>query len=348
MKRTGSARLWLIGLFVPALASAQIDPEKRDLIQLGYNAAVEGKQPIAAYAFYYHNEPDFLRTNLTLRVALAPTYLDSELGVSGALTPYTDIGIGLAGGGFADSYNEIRDGTFYESESFDGYGGEMSLSLYHLFDPGREIPLSLVLRGIGHYSVYARDSTTASTFSLPNDHLDGGMRAGLRFGGVEPTLFPALAMELSVWYEGHLRTASGYYGYDNDRELNFQSHLFWSEAALSYTFPNSQNIYVRLTAGTSIDADRFSAYRLGGFLPLIAEFPLSLPGYFYQEISARQFVLLNANYLVPIDKKDRWELAFNASTAVVDYLPGEGQPGSWLSGVSGGSSGIHHRTAGKS
>ncbi|HEV2318273.1 MAG TPA: hypothetical protein VGV18_00875, partial [Verrucomicrobiae bacterium] len=67
-----------------------------------------------------------------------------------------------------------------------------------------------------------------------------------------------------------------------------------------------------------------------------AEFPLSMPGYFYQEISARQFVLLNANYLVPIDKKNQWELAFNASTAVVDYLPGEGQPGNWLNGVSGG------------
>ena len=167
MKRTGSALLWLIGLFVPALASAQIDPEKRDLIQLGYNAAFEGKQPISAYAFYYHNQPDFLRTNFTLRVALAPTYLDSELGVSGALAPNTDIGIGLAGGGFADSYNEIRDGTFYESESFDGYGGEMSLSIYHLFDPGREIPLSLVLRGIGHYSVYARDSTRRPRSACP-------------------------------------------------------------------------------------------------------------------------------------------------------------------------------------
>ncbi len=85
-----------------------------------------------------------------------------------------------------------------------------------------------------------------------------------------------------------------------------------------------------------MDADRFSAYRLGGFLPLIAEFPLSLPGYFYQEISARQFVLLNANYMVPIDPKARWDLAFDASTAVVDYLHGEGQPGNWLSGVGGG------------
>lgn len=335
MRRNGSVLSWL-AWFIPLTACAQIDPVKRDLVQVGYNAAFEGHQPIAAYAFYYHNQPDFLRTNLTLRLAVSPTYADSELGVANALGPNTDIGIGAAGGGFADSYNEIRGGTFYPAESFDGFGGETSFSIYHLFDPGREIPLYLILRGTEHYSIYEADDT-ASDFELPNNHLDSSVRTGLRFGGVEPTLFPALAMELSAWYEGHWRTNPGYYGYASDPyQLNSQSHLFWLEAALSYTFSNKQNIYVRLTAGTSLDADRFSAYRLGGLLPLIAEFPLSMPGYFYQEISARQFVLFNANYLVPIDQKARWELAFNASTAVVDYLHGEGQPGNWLNGVAGG------------
>ncbi|MGH7941488.1 MAG: hypothetical protein ACREE6_07030 [Limisphaerales bacterium] len=343
MKLSGSVPLLLM-LFAPVLASAQIDPVKRDMIQIGYNGALEGRQPFSGYAYYYHNQPDFLQeTNLTLRVAVAPTYVDSELGILNGLGNLTDIGVGAAGGAFADSYNEIHGGTFIQAQSFDGYGGEMSLSLYHLFDPGRLIPLSLVFRLTPHFSAYGRDNT-ASDFALPADHLDGSVRTGLRFGGVEPTLFPALAMELSVWYEGHFRSNPGYYGYDTPGDpnydpyhLNIQSHLFWAEAALSYTFSNSQqNVYLRLTAGTSVDADRFSAYRLGSFLPLIAEFPLSMPGYFYQEISARQFVLLNANYLIPIDKRKRWELVFNASTAVVDYLPGESQPGNWLNGVSGG------------
>ena len=119
-------------------------------------------------------------------------------------------------------------------------------------------------------------------------------------------------MELSIWYEGQFRTDSGPYGFNGvsyDRSVEEQSHLFWAEAALSYTLPKSQqNFYVRLTAGTSVDADRFSAYRLGGYLPLVAEFPLSLPGYYFQEISARQFVLFNANYLLPLDKSQRWNL----------------------------------------
>jgi hypothetical protein len=85
-----------------------------------------------------------------------------------------------------------------------------------------------------------------------------------------------------------------------------------------------------------VDADRFSAYRLGGELPLVSEFPLTLPGYFYQEISARQFVLFNGNYIVPLDRKQHFSFDLTASSAFVDYLPGESQPGNWLNGVGGG------------
>ena len=336
MKPIGRALLWLM-LFAPGFVSAQIDPVRRDLIQLGYNQAFEGHAPFTGYAFYYHNQPDFLRTNLTLRLALAPVYLDSEFGFVHGLGPNTDFAIGLAGGGFADSYNEIHGGTYYPRQSFEGSGGEISASIYHLFNPADQIPLNLILRGTAHYSTFDRSDNTAANFALPGDRGEFSIRTGLRWGGIEPTLFPALAMELSVWYEGQLRTDSGTYGINGDRAVEEQSHLFWAEAALSYTLPKSQqNLYVRLTAGTSVDADHFSAYRLGGYLPLVAEFPLSLPGYYFQEISARQFVLFNANYLLPLDKNQRWNLGVNASSAFVDYLPGEEQPGNWLNGVGGG------------
>ena len=52
---------------------AQIDPEHRELFQLGYNQPLEGRGPIAGYAYYYHNEPGFIRTNLTLLNTLTLT-----------------------------------------------------------------------------------------------------------------------------------------------------------------------------------------------------------------------------------------------------------------------------------
>src|SRR5947207_15434938 len=102
-----------VGLVVLARladAQAQIDPSKRELIQIGYNQPLEGKAPISGYGFYYLNKPQWLRTNLTLRLAVAPVYLDGELGIGQALGRDTDVGIGIFGGGFADSHSEIRRG----------------------------------------------------------------------------------------------------------------------------------------------------------------------------------------------------------------------------------------------
>jgi hypothetical protein len=325
--------LFVTGCLTPFVAAAQIDPVERELIQVGYNAALQGHPPLSAYAFYYLNKPDFLGTNRTLRLAVAPTYLDSELGISHLFGENTDLGIGVAGGGFADNYAEIRKGSYLQSESFSGYGGELSASLYHLFNPGAKIPLNGLVRLTGHYSTYSRDDRTDPDFEIAKDHGTFSLRTGLRWGGREPTLFPSLAMELSAWYEGYFKTADDTYGF-GDRRLEAQSHLFWGEALLAYTLPEwKHSFYVSLTAGTSLEPDRFSAYRLGALLPLVSEFPLSLPGYYYQEISARSFGLLGLNYIVPLDDQQRWNFNGTLTTAVVDYLHGLEQPGNSHTGV---------------
>jgi hypothetical protein len=322
-------------LFSPYNVMAQIDPVPRELVQLGYNAALKGHSPLSAYAFYYHNQPTFLRfTNITLRLAVAPTYLDSELGVREALGPYTDVGIGVAGGGFADSYAEIRRGKYITEESFIGHGGELSASIYHLFTPRSRVPLNGILRVSGRFSTYAEDDTDAN-FELPDDRGTFAVRTGLRWGGSEPTLYPQVAMGLSVWYEGQFRTDDGVYGY-GDRSVEPDSHLFWAEALLAYTTTLRHNFDIRLTLGTSINPDRFSTYRLGALLPLISEFPLSLPGYYYQEISATDFVLLSGSYLLPLHQKQRWNLHFSAATALVDYLNGLDQAEHSHTGVGAG------------
>lgn len=323
---------WLPG------ARAQIDPVHRELVQLGYNQPLEGRGPIAAYAFYYLNRPAFLdHSNLTLRLAIAPVYLDSEFGLRGALGPHTDLGLGLAGGGFADSYAEVRAGKYEREESFLGHGGMISSSLYHRFNPDARMPLHGVLRGGVRYSTYNGDSSTDDAFAVPEDQVAFRVRAGLRLGGVEPVMMPALAAELSLWYDGDFRANPNRYGFADDREVHPASHLFWARALLNYTTRAwKHNFGISLTAGTGLDLDRFSAYRLGGTLPLVAEFPLSLPGYYHQELSARSFALLSGNYNVPLDRRQRFLLNLTGSTAWVDYLDGLEQSNRWNHGVGGG------------
>ena len=329
--------LILAGLGWAWTARGQIDPIKRELIQLGYNQPIQGRAPLGGYAFYYLNLPQFLETNLTLRLAIAPVYLDTELGIGKVIGPYTDIGLGLHGGGFADSYAEIRGGDYRRSESFTGHGGGVSASLYHLFNPGRMIPLSAVFRVENHYSIYSRDDDTSDRFTVPDDRATWNFRTGLRWGGIEPTMNPEFGLELSAWYEAQVRTDSGAYGFNGDRRVEPISHLYWARALMSYTFTNWQHhLAVSMTLGGSAEADRFSAYRLGGVLPLVAEFPLTLPGYYFQEISAESFALLGANYLLPLDSENHWALSFVAAGAVANYLHGLAQPGSWHTGIGAG------------
>ena len=316
---------------------AQIDPESRNLLNLGFNQSLHNDGPNAAYAFYYWNMPDVPRTNTTLRVVIAPVYLDAELGFKGLLGKNTDLGLEVFGGGFYNSYAEVRQGNYYRNESFDGNGGGGSVSVYHLFNPEGKIPLNGLLRASINYHDFEKTGDTADNFTLPENQPFYALRAGLRWGGKEPMLGPRLAMELSAWYEMDYRPKSGLYGFDRDRELNSITHQFIARALGIYTTPRSEDyIMLGAVAGAVIDSDRFSAFRLGGALPFTSEIPLYLPGYFYQELSAKQFGLLYGLYGIPLDKDKQWLVFADGAVAAVDYIHGLKQPGDWNSGVGSG------------
>jgi len=316
-------------------ASAQIDPKPRSLLQLGYDLSLSDQGPKSLYAYYYYNDPEFVRTNVALRLAVAPIYFDGEIGFRQLISPHTHAGIGIYGGGFGENYYEVRQGHYYKEESFDGHGGGMSLNLYHRINPGYFIPLNLVLKGGAHYSAYTATSKTDDDFDLPDDRMSTFARAGLRFAGKEPMLYPDLAMEVSVWFERQWRLDHTPYGFDTDpRQVEDATDLYWLYAGLSYAWTNTgHQISFALTVGGSEHADRFSAWRLGGVLPLAAELPLTLPGYYYEEISAKRFVHMSAAYVAPLSADHRWQLRLGVASAYVDYLPGFELPSRWQTGV---------------
>jgi hypothetical protein len=332
---------WTLRVCILALGASvvfgQLDPEPRKLIQIGYNQPLEGQGPIAGYGFFYYNRPNFFSTNLTFRAAIAPIYIDTELGFKHLLGEHTDFAVGVAGGGFADTYSEIRQGELKKGESFTGHGGEVSAGVFHLFNPEWKVPLYGVIRGSVHESIFERDSETAPGFTLPDDFTTYRLRTGLRLGGREPTLNTPLAFEISVWYETFYRDDDQRYGFAGDRALAQNSHLFWGRSLLKYTFEETQQYFdLSMTLGATVDADRFSAYRLGGVLPFVSEFPLSIPGYYYQELTAKRFALVNGEYSFPITPNKHWRMSLFAGGGIVSYLEGMEQPQTWHSGVGAG------------
>ena len=313
---------------------AQVDPEHRNLLELGYDEPLAGQGPQGVYAYYYYNQPDVLSTNVDLRLAIAPVYLDGELGLKRWFSPNTDIGFGFSGGAFGDNYYEVRQGSYLKNESFDGNGGGVSLSVYQLLNPGVLIPVSVIVRGGGHYSAFTDTSDTAGNFALPANQTTAYTLAGIRVAGKEPNLYPDLGLELSVWFERQWRFDSDTYGFNNDRRLNPNTDLYWLYAGLNYAWTNSgQMASLAVTAGGSTDADRLTAWRLGGVLPLVAEYPLTLPGYYYEELTATRFVHIYAAYNVPLEPEHRLLFRVEAATAHLEYLPGFEQRSDWQTGA---------------
>jgi hypothetical protein len=320
--------------WVAASGQAQIDPVARNLVELGYDQAVVGHGPQAAYLYYYYNSPDYFGPGTDLRAAIAPAYVDSEIGFTHLLSPSTDVGVGLSGGAFGDNFYDVAQGRYLETQSFYGSGGGMSLSIYQLLDPGKLIPLNVVVRGGFHYAAYFDTPQTASAFKLPQDQLQAYTLLGLRLAGKQPMLLPALGLEVSVWFQRERKFDADTYGFDNDRSISPYTDLYWLYAGLDYTFKgNGDRFSLALTAGGSTGADLFTAWRLGGDLPLVSEFPLIIPGYYYDELTATRFAHVYASYGIPLDEAHRWDLRLEAATARLDYFPGFEQRGDWQTGA---------------
>jgi hypothetical protein len=330
-----SLSLTLLGLALSATNGlAQIDPIERNLVELGYDQPLAGHGPQAEYAYYYYNTPDFLSPDIALRMAIAPAYLDSELGFKHLLSPYTDMGFGLSGGAFGDNFYDVRQGNYLESQSFYGSGGGSSVSIYQLLDPGLKIPLNLVARGGFHYASYFATPETSPKFKLPEDQVDAYTLIGVRFAGNQPVLYPALGLELSAWFQRERHFDDDTYGFDNDRRITPDTDLYWVYASLDYELKGSGDRFsFATTAGGSTNADLFSAWRLGGVLPLVTEFPLVIPGYYYEELTATRFVHFYGSYSIPLDQEHLWDFRLEAATARLDYLPGFQQRGDWQTGA---------------
>ncbi len=72
-----AAGLWLL---TGPHCLAQMDPEPRNLLEIGCDMPLAGRGLQGVYPCSYSNRPDLFSTNMDLRLAIAPDYLDGKLG----------------------------------------------------------------------------------------------------------------------------------------------------------------------------------------------------------------------------------------------------------------------------
>ena len=331
MRRSAWTAAFIVLAVSPSLA--QVDPERRSQLEGGYEQGLGSPGPSAPYFYVYLNRPNIMASSDTLRLVVAPVYFDGELGIKNALGRFGDAGIGLNGGGYAFGQIEVFRGDEKRGESFTGHGGGPSFSAYPSLGKIGPVPLNGILRVSASYSDYRRSYATAPQFALPPNEWTGKLRAGLRFGGQEPGLDRAPAAEASVWWESWDREHNARYGYNGDRAAQGQTNLYWTRMLFAYTLENGTRLEGRTSFGAGTDVDRFSAYRLGGMLTLNSEFPMVLPGYFSQEVAARQVAHVYLRGGMALDDMKKYVLNVFAAGASIAPVEGTDAGGAQHAGV---------------
>lgn len=333
MRRSVLAALFLFAVSA-APAKAQIDDQKRLLLEGGYEDGVGSPGPGAPYGFLFLNRPGAAGPGSAWRLALAPVYLDTELGLPGIFGSRTDLGLGFSGGGYAFGHSELARGDEKGGESFIGHGGGPSVSLYPRIGDIGPVPLSGVLRLSAIYTDFQRTARSDPAFEPPPDEWTGVLRGGLRLGGIEPGMDRGRALEFSVWEETRVYDRPAAYGFKGDRSVVRDVNLYWTRLMASLPGPKGTRVSGGVSGGSGDGIRRLTAYRLGGMLTQTSEFPLILPGYFSQEISARRYLHAWAHTGLPLSK--RFFLDLTAAGATITPVRGTDAGGLHHLGVSAG------------
>ncbi len=329
----GLALFVLIGISPPAVA--QIDPEPRTNIELGFEGPMRGNGPVSGYGFLLLNRPHFKYDDLYLRVVVSP-YSMVEIIRDNLPARNHAIGINIGGGFFENNFNEIRNGTFSRKESFWGHGGDVALSYYyHPWKILGKIPVEGQLRFRSRYAVYEKTEDTDPNYLLPADTFIHSALAGIRIGGVPPRLLADSALEFSLWHEEAYRQKAGVTGLPGRQTgIDHLTQKSWGKlGGKASPFPG-KTASLMLSSGITGHTDELSCFLLGSGLPFQNENPLPVHGYYPGEIFARKYFLLNAAYRLPlIPGQDIASVQFDWDYALVGYTAGHELPRHSLNGL---------------
>lgn len=334
-----------IRAFLPALfllffamtleAPAQIDPFPRANFELGFEGPLRGNGPLGGHGFFLWNHPHFREKDLYLRVVISP-FIISELVRDKCPAEGHALGISLGGGFFYNNFNQIRNGVFLRSESFWGHGAGASFSYYlHPFKIFGRLPVDGQIRLGSQYAIYQRTGDTDPEYRLPPDTFIHSARVGIRFGGIPSDLVPEKALEFSIWHEVAYRLRNGLHGLPGQAQgTDHLTQQSWVRLGGIMPVWRNHTAGIMMTAGMSGNTDELSCFRMGSGLPFQSEFPFVLHGYYFREIFARSFFLLNTSYrLPPFPDLQSLLLQLNFDYALVDYFSGHALPRESLNGL---------------
>lgn len=317
------------------VAAAEIDPEPRANLEVGVEAPMRGNGPLGGYGLFLWNQPHFRDENLYLLTIISP-YLYGEVIRDKWPADGHAVGASIGGGFLINDFDQVINGSHAENESFRGHGADAALSYYLRPDPiGGIMPVEGIVRFATSFAHYERGGDTDPAYTLPQNGFIHSARVGMRIGGVPPELLPEEALEFSLWHEAGYREKTGLYGLpERQQDTRHLTQQSWARLGGILPVWRGHTAGVMMSAGTSGRTDELSCYRMGSGLRFQDEFSYIIHGYYFREIFARSFFLLNTSYRFPlVPGQDLMQLQLNYDYAAISYLAGHELPRNSLNGI---------------
>lgn len=326
-------RIYLIGLILLSLGSLRAEsssidsteksstspilPRIHDRMSLvsGISAPLDhGRGYPKGFGYFLWKRNAWPWTSTDFRLVFAGVGGDAELTMRSLITENTDFGLGFHSQtmGRLEEYDrgQIPIGNRIGISS---YAGRLFVQ-QHLIVNYVEIA-RVRASYVSGYNQYYHLNETSSNFRVARSGLFQSIQLDGDAGSVNHSNYSPSGWDFYLGFEATFRDHWNSWGHPNswDSPSNFQKMKMGGAYVFS-TFAD-QKLVTKLATGTGNGIDRLSAYKLGGSLEDLPH-PLSLHGFYVREIFAKDFGLLNLDYVIPMLKQQELSMHLYADGAI--------------------------------
>lgn len=298
----------------PSDAAAEPSPDKKS-VHGGISVPVDdGRGYPLGYGYFSWKRPAWPCPNTDFKLTFAGIVGDVELTFRNAIATNTDIGLG--GGwqtqGRFEEYNrgQLRLGNRMGVER---YTGRVFVQ-QHIVANYAEIGTVRATYEAGHEGYY-HDNDTAPTFAIATSGFFQSARLNGGLGKMTRSNYAPSGKELNFGFEATFRDDWQRWGPANRWDSPSQFQKFWMDTTWVVDSFEEQKLVAKLGGGVGNGVDRLAAFKLGGAL---TGWPnaLALHGYYTRELFAEDYVLINADYVIPILEEQKLSLHFYGDGAL--------------------------------
>jgi hypothetical protein len=274
----------------------------------------DGRGYPTPYGYFLWDKRAWPSLSTDFRLFFAAIQADAELVIRESLGETRDLVLGF-GYELDQRYEEysrgqVDLGSRMQSEWVAGRIGIQQHIQWNYVEIGK----ALFFYELGDHG-FRGEEQTASNFVLPNDGLFQSLVLHLGFGKIKDSQYAPAGWELRLRGEAAFRDDWTAWGYNGSYLTSSTYQKLMLQTGYVFSSIQNQKMLVHFRGGMGNDLDRLSVWKIGSSL---TGKPGTLPlhGFYFREIFAKDFAMLNTDYVIPLIRESQLALHLYGDAAV--------------------------------